>query len=517
LLATVLVFLRDGLVRAELPAEQDGPSGAKQTGSDRAQPALPAGVIARIGREVLRGEEAAYPALSPDGQTLVSGGWDGLVHVWNVATGKEERRFQHECGIHALALSPDGKTLATAGTSSAIQLWDPASGAKRGRLTGHTNDVVTLAFSANSSQLASGSLDGTTQIWEVATGKPRRQLPGAGALTFAPGGKLVALGDGDTVHLHDPVTGTRIRQLAYSARRYSFVSDLAFSPEGRLLAAAHHDGTIGLWEATTGRALLRWKAEEHGASAVAFSPDGKMLASGGSGRISLWEVATGRLRQVFVESRGGIVGLCFSLDGEVLVSGNTVATLLLWDVTGRVQAERQRQRALAPTEVQQLWTDLASADAAKTYRAMCALVQAPEAAVAFLQTVVRRVPQVDQARIAQAIAELDSATFAIRVQATTELRQLGDLAEPALRRALAEGPSLEVQRRAETLLGCIEASAREPKALQAARALEVLEHIRTAQSRRLLLEVAHGAAEARLTREARAALARWARLPRPPR
>src|SRR5262249_20943196 len=114
-------------------------------------------------------------------------------------------------------------------------------------------------------------------------------------------------------------------------------------------------------------------------------------------------------------------------------------------------------------------------------------------------------------KIEQLVTDLDSDKFQVRTAATAQLKALGELAEPALRRALAGDPSAEVRRRVEQLLEKVQEWAPPPERLREVRAVDVLERAATPEARKLLHELAKGAPEARLTREARAALDRLAK------
>jgi dipeptidyl aminopeptidase/acylaminoacyl peptidase len=486
---------------------------AQLKSGERVKQTLPAYVIRRMRPEPVSGQLNAYMAMSPDGQKLVSGSWDWKIRTWNVATGKEVRCWPTECAVHALALSPDGSVLASAGPSGAIQLWDMAKGEKRTRLTGHRDGVTQLAFSSDGTRLVSGDNSGTKLIWDLSTGQQRRRLPGDGVVAFVPHSCIVALANGDTIDLRDSDTGRSVRRVGFGVDEVSVVSSIAFSRDGQFLAASNN-GWLGVWETATWRAIFRARADTHWVSDMAFSPDGKMLASGGSDRvILLWEVATGKQRQRFVGAKGGIVSLCFSPEGRVIFSGDTDATLLMWDIIGQAQDRHVQDRRLTPEDLKQLGADLASEDTAKAWQGMCALIRTPRQTADCLQTICLPAPPVNQGRIAQWLVDLDSDSFAVREKATAELRKLEDSAEPAIRRALTEKPSLEVRRRLQILLDCVATSALRPSHLQSSRSIEVLEHIGNSAAQKVLEGVAKGAPEARLTQEAKAALKRLAGRP----
>jgi hypothetical protein len=201
---------------------------------------------------------------------------------------------------------------------------------------------------------------------------------------------------------------------------------------------------------------------------------------------------------VFGGHPGGVRALAFTLDGRRLVSSSDDTTALVWDLTGGAKEE-----TLTRPQLEALWADLASEDAARAYRAVWSLAAAPRQSVPFLELRLRPVPRLDPSKVTRLLADLDSDRFAVRQQAAAELERLEAAAEPALRRALEGRPSLETRRRLERLLARLETWS--PERLRTLRAVEALERAGTPEARRLLNALAEGAAGAWLTREAAAA------------
>ena len=159
-----------------------------------------------------------------------------------------------------------------------------------------------------------------------------------------------------------------------------------------------------------------------------------------------------------------------------------------------------------------MWADLAGADAGKAYRAIRALIAAPEQAVPFLGRRLRQISVPDPRQLARLIAELDAEEFTTREKATRELKSLGRLARPALKQALAGQLSLEVRRRVEALLQSLEPSVLSAEELRGCRAVEALEHIGSAEVRKVLAQLAReGPVLSLLARDAREALERLKR------
>ena len=148
-------------------------------------------------------------------------------------------------------------------------------------------------------------------------------------LAFSPDGRLLAVATGIGLYLYDIPALSEVRFIATDAA----VFDIAFSPDGRLLASGSSDKTVRLWDAASGQ-LLR-TLEGHGGSvwSVAFSPDGRLLASGGRDwTVRLWDVQTGQLVRTLEGHTNWVNSVAFSPDGRLLASGSWDGTIRLWGV-----------------------------------------------------------------------------------------------------------------------------------------------------------------------------------------
>jgi hypothetical protein len=302
----------------------------------------------------------------------------------------------------------------------------------------------------------------------------------------------------------------RIWDVASGKERPSFAGGAAprsmiLSADGRTVASITFlEKTITLWETVTGGQRAALTGNQDMVFDVAFAPDGRLVASAGmDGTVRLYDPFSGKELGRLEGHRGWVQSVAFAADGKTLISGGIDTTALIWDVS-RFTAPGKAE--LTDAELEACWKDLGR-DAAIAYRAMGRLRAAPQRTLTWFRKHLKPAPDADKERVARWLADLDSKEFKTRERATSELEKLGDVAAPAVQRALSDNIPLETRRRLELLLQKLEGASLAPDTLRQVRAVEVLQGIGTDATRELLeLLATQGAADARLTRDAKAAL-----------
>ncbi|MFM9960134.1 MAG: WD40 repeat domain-containing protein [Planctomycetaceae bacterium] len=290
-------------------------------------------------------------AFSPDGKRLASASWDHTVKVWDATAGQELLTLKgHTDQVWGVAFSADGKRLASSG-SKTVKVWDAASGQETLTLQGHTSSISSVVFTADGKRLASASHDRTVKVWDTTSGQETLTLKGhtgwVVSVAFSPDGKRLASAayvleppppappraPPGELKLWDATTGQETLALT---GHIGPVTSVAFSPDGKRLASASWDRTVRIWDAMSGQEMLTLKGHTSGCTSVAFSADGKRLASTSFDKtVRVWDATSGQETLTLNGHTKQVTSVVFSPDGQRLASASPDKTVKVWDVSNR--------------------------------------------------------------------------------------------------------------------------------------------------------------------------------------
>ncbi len=329
--------------------------------------------------------------LSIDGMTLVSSSQDKIIRIWDIDTGKIAHKFsiynraidislnnqkhivtkdfgnvlgvwEIETGIpkhtitgftspiRSIAMAADDNTIACA-SFKVVEIWEASTGNKLHTLTGHDHYVDTVTFNSDSSVLASGSFDTTIRLWDAVSGVylhtlTQDRIGEVSSIAFSPDGKTLVSSNYRNIHKWNVLNRKHIQKLE---GHDNHINSVTISSDGTTIASggiAEYNGednfgnkAIYLWDLETGEYKKTLSGNMGDINCVAFSPDGKLLASGCENvwnedmdAIILWDVASGSQIHILKGHTGSIYSIIFSLDGKTLASGSADNTIRLWDV-----------------------------------------------------------------------------------------------------------------------------------------------------------------------------------------
>ena len=282
-------------------------------------------------------------ALSPDGKRIAATSFDGTLTIWSISSGQRLLTVSAPTPLCGTSFSPDGTRIAAAlcfkGRGATALVWDTRHGRKVltiGTPTGLGSFTFDVAYSPDGSEIATVGNDGKGRIWDARTGRLLSTLVGhqgwVFAVKFSPDGRTIATGSSDaTARIWDAETGQQLLVLAGHSKT---VYDVSFSPDGGRLLTGSTDGTSRIWDlrpqGSRDAVTIPAQGGFKGVLALGYSPDGRLLVTGGGGSPSagMWDASTGRRLRILPQE-GDVFAAVFSPDGtRILVTGNGEASII---------------------------------------------------------------------------------------------------------------------------------------------------------------------------------------------
>jgi WD40 repeat protein len=512
----------------------------------------------------IRFGDADALAISPDGKQIAVAGGNNIIRLFETATGKERRfgagaqsplakiayfpsldtltALTANGEIHQwhaksakpvkdwataraplvqqdmfLLAAPDETVMVTATSArTALDLWRPADGKHVGAMPLPAGEALSAtAFAPDGKTLALGFRSGLVHLIDWPSRDLRAKAKASGpvhALAFSPDAPVLATAAGGKVELWDVPTGHALRHFLAKddvpENQQPVLADLAFSPDGNTLAMSGYDTVIRLVDWPTGKLLTTCEGHTSAVLSVAFAPDGRTFTSGSFDKtVRLWETFTGKTIETFSDHDGPVTSVVFAPNGRTVYSASADGRALAWDPSVLI-FERSAAAKLDAKKLQSLWTTLAGESGNLGQAAIWRLVAAPKEGEAFLSS---KVFLIDPKAIDQLFSDLDARDFPTREKATQELEKYGRWMEGRIEAILQDPPSLEVKRRLERMLSLLDTKGALPikqERLRMLRVLQTLEQIGDPPAVKVLDDLARGAAEPALQREAELSLKR---------
>lgn len=242
--------------------------------------------------------------------------------------------------VLSIAFSPDGKIMAAGTSKSTVILWDVARWKIAATLDADDGAVVALAFSVNGKLLASANKSKQVHLWDVTTWKKIAEIETYGnvnALSFSPDSSLLAIGCNNEKSIMWDIKSKALYKIQIAHEKGNHVQTISFSMDGKTVATGSQENdSIRIWDLNSGEKINELKGHVDNIKIIAYSKDGRYLASGGDDKlVLLWDAKTGEVLDPLPDHTSKICSLLFSPTSNILVSSDCIIRKGIFGITIR--------------------------------------------------------------------------------------------------------------------------------------------------------------------------------------
>lgn len=512
-------------------------------------------------------------AFSPCGKMLITGHREHIAKLWNISTGKETIPLPAHTGrISSIVAPPGSNQTITGSADGSVCVWETKTGKQLSRLSvakvpanvldyglpgnvfillsdsvlsvrdmrtgeeirqlGKAPTTSVALVSPNRKLVAACSNDGAIHLFDIESGNEirrfeiweRKAVEKVHCVTFSGDGKVIAAliesrsrdflvkgkkSNVNTIYVWNTIDGTKMARFPDEQNPVSGqLACIGLSANGQLIASSLRDGRKVFWDVQSGKGRYDFEDSPHRTELVVYSPSGRFLAVAGQGKeIRIIESATGKRIRDLTGHDSAISSLLFAGNDRTLISGSEDTTCLVWDLTAGIT---RPPGPVGPGDLDQLWSQLAADDAAAAFDAAVKLAAMPAESTPYISKRLRELLAVDAKSISVLIAALESERFEFRQKAKRELEDFGELVEVFLHEAQKGTLSAEARNTVTELLERMQGPTRSKRVVHGLRAIDVLEQIATAESRKTLDRLAQTVVSKLLKQEIVASIQRLA-------